>query len=229
MPAVLSIESSTTKVGSLAFHSDGELLAYRECQVERSHSEVLGVALNDMLAELRISSKDLDAVAVSKGPGSYTGLRIGVSLAKGLCYAHQIKLMGVGTLQSMALEVKQRNLPPGYLCPMIDARRMEVYCQVFNEHLDELSQVQSVIVDEDAFSEYRDQTLYLFGDGAEKCRSVIRHPNVVYIEDIHPNAKHIGLLATRSLEVGIFENLAYFEPYYLKEFIAKKPSGKNLV
>ncbi len=229
MSYLLSIETST-KVGSVAIHQNGKLLAYHENFVENSHSEHLPVTIREMLAERGIAFQQLDAVAISKGPGSYTGLRIGVSVAKGICFANDIPLIAVETLSSMAMEVVSLSCEHGLLCPMIDARRMEVYCQLFGENLSELSHVEAKIIDEKSFRELlNNNMIYFFGNGAQKCKDVLQHKNAGFIDGIYPKAKFIGELAIHKFEEKKFENLAYFEPYYLKEFIAKKPSGKSSV
>lgn len=229
MAAILSIETST-RVGSVALHVEGQLLLYHENFVEKSHSEGLVKNIGNLLDEARLKPADLDAVAVSKGPGSYTGLRIGISAAKGLCYGHNLKLISVDTLLSMAYEVNALGISDGYYCPMIDARRMEVYCGLFDRELACANGVQAVVVDQESFSEHlAAHRIYFFGNGAKKCRETLRHPNAVFISGVYPKAKNIGHLACSKLAGNDIENLAYFEPYYLKEFIAKKPSGKNLV
>lgn len=229
MGLILSLETSTN-VGSAALHQSGKLLLYHENQIEKSHSEHLATVINNLLQLADVKVNDLDAIAVSRGPGSYTGLRIGVSLAKGLCYAYDTKLIAVNTLQSMAKEVAGHIYEDVFLCPMIDARRMEVYCQLFNSDLKEKSEVSAEIIEEDSFSEnLKTNKVLFFGNGAQKCKEIIKAPNARFIEDIVPRARFIGELAQAKYEAGEFENLAYFEPYYLKEFLAKKPSGKNLV
>lgn len=229
MSVVLSIESST-KVGSIALHVDGQLLIYHESFIEKSHSEHLAKTLSNVLVEASVAPREVDAVAVSKGPGSYTGLRIGVSIAKGFCYAHDIKLIAVDTLLSMAYEIREMGLTDSLYCPMIDARRMEVYCQVFDKDLVPVNEVEAVIMDKNSFQQLLQYNkIYFFGNGSEKCKGLLNHYGASFVDGIYPKAKNIGDLAVKKLSEGIVENLAYFEPYYLKEFMVKKPSGKNLV
>ena len=229
MNYILSIDTST-RISSVAIHKQGELVCESINRIENSHAESLPSAIKGVLAECRMEFKDLSAVAISKGPGSYTGLRIGVSMAKGICYGNDIPLMGISTLKSMALEVISSKNISGILCPMIDARRMEVYCQFFDDELEELSQVQAMIIDENSLDNWtQKEQVYYFGDGAKKCVEILNNPKITLIEDVYPYAKNIGILAWEKFRSEEFENLAYFEPYYLKDFIAKKPSGKNLV
>jgi len=226
MALILSIDTST-EVGSAALHEGDSLKIYHENFIEKSHSEFLVKTIKDILTEAEISADELDAVAVSKGPGSYTGLRIGVSIAKGICYGSNVKLISVETLTAMALEVGSLNILEGCFCPMIDARRMEVYCQVFDKQLRPKGEVESKIIEEDSFREYLDeQKMYFFGNGSGKCKGVLKSKNSSFVDGIYPKAKYIGQLALKKYNTGSFENLAYFEPYYLKEFMTKKPSKK---
>lgn len=228
---ILSIETST-HVGSVALHIDGELMAYHENHQQKSHSEYLAVAIDNMIKECNIRRDAIDVVAVAKGPGSYTGLRIGVSLAKGICFGTGAKLVSVGTLEVMTFQL-QTLLPfrdKTLLCPMIDARRMEVYCQLFDRKLNAINEIEAKIIDGHSFSEFLEEfEIYFFGNGASKCKEIIKSDNAVFLEDVYPSARYIGDIALDKIKIGKTENVAYFEPYYLKEFIAKKPSGKNLV
>ncbi len=229
MNYILSIETST-RISSVAVHRQGELVCESVNTVENSHAESIPAAIKKVMVDGKIDFKDLSAVAVSKGPGSYTGLRIGVSIAKGICYGNGISLIGINTLKSMALEAKNAKNISGVLCPMIDARRMEVYCQFFDDALVELSDVQALIIDANSLEDWVGREhVYYFGDGAGKCKEILNGLKVTLIEDVYPYAKNIGILAWKKFKLGEFENLAYFEPYYLKEFMVKKPSGKNLV
>ncbi len=231
MGLILMIETAT-EVCSVALSLNGKLLALKESLKGNSHSENIAVFIDDILKENGKLPSELDAVAVSKGPGSYTGLRIGVSSAKGLCFALSIPLISVNTLQSMATglvnscQIKDNVL----LCPMIDARRMEVYSALYNTKLEMIRGVQADIVDHTTYAEYiQNQKLYFFGNGAEKCREVLgNHPNIKIIENITLSAKNMIALAEEKFAKSEFENVAYFEPFYLKDFIAAKAVVKGL-
>lgn len=177
-----------------------------------------------MLSHASLSPSQIDAVAISAGPGSYTGLRIGTSTAKGLCFALDKPLIAVNTLQAMANGIKKYNLQNHLLCPMLDARRMEVYCLVYGEKGETMLTTQAKIIDENSFAELLAQTpITFFGSGSEKCRDMIRHPNAYFITDVTPSAANMGTLAHQKFLQGQFEDLAYFEPFYLKEFKPPKP------
>lgn len=224
---ILSIETSTT-VCSVALHRGQNLVAYLEYRMEKSHSSLLAVLIDEILRNTGVKIPDLEGVAVSAGPGSYTGLRIGVASAKGICYAADKPLLAVSTLQAMALEV-QRNCSPllaenTLLCPMLDARRMEVYCALYNRQMQEVMAVTPKIIDEQAFAEeIKGHTLLLFGNGSVKCRTVLQNSAFSYLEGIVPSAKTTGLLAAEKLAAKEFEDLAWFEPFYLKKFQGTKP------
>lgn len=184
--------------------------------------------MNEAIKQAGLKPADLDAVCVSKGPGSYTGLRIGVSAAKGLCYGLGIPLLSVGSLESMAhwatSSFKQVLADVAFLCPMIDARRMEVYTQLFDASLNELQPVTAEIIDESSFSSVLEKGKVAFlGDGAAKCKEVINHPNAVFIDDFNPSAQGMIALAEQKFVEKQFEDVAYFEPYYLKDFVTGKP------
>lgn len=240
MAYILHLETST-KVCSVALSCDGELVAcHEEASVSYSHSRLLTVFIERVMKEANLNMTMLSAVAVSMGPGSYTGLRIGVSTAKGLCYGLDIPLIAVSTLHAMAIHCKdtlcQRKdiVPPASLeaiyCPMIDARRMEVYTGLFNHHtLKPINDIEAVIIEPDSFSEILDEHKVLFfGDGAAKCAGVITRNNAIFIDDINPSAKGMIAPATAKYIEGAFEDLAYFEPFYLKDFVAGKPKVKGL-
>ena len=229
MALILSIETST-KTSSIAIHEKGELIASQHIHIDKSHSEYLTLSIKYLFETSGFNLNDLEAVAISKGPGSYTGLRIGTSSAKGICYALDIKLIGINTLEAMALGISPHYSDKVILCPMIDARRMEVYCLLNRPDMSNIEETQSKIIDKHSFENYlMKHKVVFFGNGAGKCREVIQHPNAIFIEDIHPSSEHIGSLAWQAFQNQKFENLAYFEPFYLKDFIAKKPSAKNLV
>ena len=220
---ILNIETST-KACSVAIHNDGKLLNCKESVTEEfSHSEKLLLFISDVMNESRISFSQLNAVAVSMGPGSYTGLRIGVSTAKGLCYALDIPLISVSTLQAMAygmLNVSKADL----FCPMIDARRMEVYSAFFDSDNIMVREVQADIVDGSSYDVELRKKVIFFGDGSDKLKDVIKHKNAIFQSDFYPSAEFIGVLSYNKFVESNFEDVAYFEPYYLKDFVAGKKS-----
>lgn len=219
---ILSIETAT-KVCSVAIHNQGTLVAVAELHMANSHSEHLSMLIKNLLERSEVKRENLTAIAVSAGPGSYTGLRIGTSTAKGLCFALDIPLIAVDTLEALALTFAKYTKNT-LLCPMIDARRMEVYCQIRDNALGVIQETEAKIIDEDSFSELLDsQKIAFFGNGSEKCREVITHINATFIQDVTPSATSIGELAWSAFEKQEFEDLAYFEPHYLKEFQAIKP------
>ncbi|MDR1090888.1 MAG: tRNA (adenosine(37)-N6)-threonylcarbamoyltransferase complex dimerization subunit type 1 TsaB [Prevotella sp.] len=230
MPYILSIETAT-EVCSVAVSNGGQVLFYKEETKGPSHAVLLGQFVNEAIEELRKANIRPDAVAVSCGPGSYTGLRIGVSEAKGLCYGLNIPLIAINTLKIMAHgALKQgKTEKDTLLCPMIDARRMEVYDTVYDNSLQELRPVSADIIDENSFSEFlADKQILFFGNGAEKCKSVLHHPNVLFSDDIYPKATDMIQLAEESFDKKEFADAAYFEPFYLKEFVATTPKNKVL-
>ena len=224
MSLILSIDTST-KVCSVALHSDGKLLAISELYTEKSHSGMLTTLCENVVRYAGFSLNDLDAFAVAKGPGSYTGLRIGVSTAKGFCFALDKPLIAVNTLEAMAYQLKDFYDETHLLCPMIDARRMEVYCQILDNQMNVISETEAKIINELSFSEILDEKkIVFFGDGATKCRAEISHKNAVFLNtEIHPSAKTVGLVATKSFEKSLFENVVTFEPFYLKDFVGTQP------
>lgn len=187
---------------------------------EYSHDALLHVFMKEAMEEAGLAWTDLEAVAVSKGPGSFTGLRIGVAAAKGLCFSLDIPLIGIPTLQSMASQIA---ISGGVLIPMLDARRMEVYAAVYDRDYREVGPTRAEVITGDSFAEWaREGSVHLLGSGAEKCRGVLTHPNFGFHTGIQPSARELGPLAASRFEQGDFEDLAYFEPFYLKDFIAKK-------
>ncbi len=220
MPLILSIETST-KICSVALRRGYTLLASAEIVIERSHSKYITVLINNLFTYSGEKITDLSAVAVSKGPGSYTGLRIGVSTAKGICYALEKPLIAISTLESMAFEVNRFNTQKALLCPMIDARRMEVYCALYDTSLTCTEAVNAKIIDENSFAELlTEQSIIFFGDGSQKCMDLIgKHKNAIFIDNVYPSAVHIGALAISAFEKTQFEDVAYFEPFYLKDFM----------
>jgi len=224
MSLILSIETAT-KVCSVALMNNDMVLGSQELYVERSHSEFLAVMIQDLLKYTGKDTKELSAVAVSEGPGSYTGLRIGVSTAKGLCFGLDIPLIAVNSLLSMAFEVKNYNIGEFDLCPMLDARRMEVYCMITNHDLDIKQETKAKIIDESSFAdELKSNNILFFGNGMSKCRRILsQNENANFIDDIHPRASNIGHLAYHKYQKQEFVNTETFEPFYLKDFIATVP------
>ena len=225
MSCILHIETSTN-VCSVAVSEDGQCIFSKEDFSGPNHAVSLGTFVDEALSFADSHAIPVDAVAVSCGPGSYTGLRIGVSMAKGICYANDIKLLSVPTLQLMCVPILLREMvdDDALLCPMLDARRMEVYAAVYDRALREVRPVQADIVDADTYRRLLDEhPVYFFGNGAEKCMSVINHPNAHFIPDIHPLAKWMMPLAERRMMNQQYEDVASFVPFYLKDFVAKMP------
>ena len=217
MSVILHIETSTD-VCSVAVSEDGHVIFHQEDHSGPNHAERLGTFVDEALS--------FTAVAVSSGPGSYTGLRIGVSMAKGICYGRDLKLLSVPTLELLCVPVLLRELAEddALLCPMLDARRMEVYAGIYDRGLRPVREIGADIVDGSTYREYLDQhPVYFFGNGASKCMEAINHPNARLIEGIEPLAKWMQPLAERRFLNGQFEDVAYFVPFYLKDFVAKKP------
>ena len=236
MALILSIETGTD-ICSVALANDGELMALRESDEGRDHAKKVALFVDELLRETGVQPSDIDAIAVGKGPGSYTGLRIGVSFAKGMCYALGIPLIAIGSLDALTevaredfeagiLDVEEGDWAQAKLCPMVDARRMEVYAQVFDVEGKPESDVVAEVVTEDSFKEWRAKGKFvIFGNGAKKCAEVL--PDAI-IESVVPSARGIVRLAEEAFNAGKFEDLAYFEPFYLKDFIVI-PSKKKLL
>lgn len=223
MSLILGIETST-KICSVAISDGGKLLALKEEGGEYSHSEKLTVFIQDILKEAGLQLENIDAVAVSKGPGSYTGLRIGVSVAKGLCYALNKPLISVDTLQAMALGMSKAENADLY-CSMIDARRMEVYTALYDSNNKIVESVSAKIIDENSFSKkLKENQIMFFGDGSEKCKeSLGGNSNTIFSDKGLPSAQYVNQIALEKFNNQEFEDVAYFEPYYLKDFIATTP------
>lgn len=225
MACILHIETST-EACSVAVSEDGLAEFKLEDLQGPSHAVQLGVFVDEALSFVDNHGMPLDAVAVSCGPGSYTGLRIGVSMAKGICYGRNLPLIAIPTLEVMSVPVLlQQDLPDdALLCPMIDARRMEVYAAIYDRALNMKRSIAADIVDESSYLEYLEsQPVYFFGNGAAKCREKITHPNAHFIEGVRPLARWMFPLAEKALAGKDFKDVAYFEPFYLKEFIASTP------
>ncbi|MAY52674.1 MAG: tRNA (adenosine(37)-N6)-threonylcarbamoyltransferase complex dimerization subunit type 1 TsaB [Flavobacteriaceae bacterium] len=216
MAILLCIETATTNC-SVALSVNGSVIALKEDRSDRySHAEQLHVFINLVLEEAGVGKEQLDAVVVSKGPGSYTGLRIGVSAAKGLCYALDKPLVSVSTLRALAGQVKGTD----FIIPMLDARRMEVYAAVFGAQYELLRETQAEIVDESSFEEYLQQGPTTFiGSGVEKFQKLVTHENAKYVKDAMPSASDLVPIAEEKFMKRDFEDVAYFEPYYLKDFV----------
>ncbi|MHB1107989.1 MAG: tRNA (adenosine(37)-N6)-threonylcarbamoyltransferase complex dimerization subunit type 1 TsaB [Lutibacter sp.] len=217
MILILNIETAT-KNCSVSISKEGKTIALKELNDGNySHAEKLHKLIEQVVLEAKIELSHLKAIAVSKGPGSYTGLRIGVSAVKGLCFALDIPMISVNTLQSLALSV---SIDKGYKIPLLDARRMEAYSQVFNDKNEKIRDVHAEIIDSDSFSEFLNADIvYFFGDGAEKCKEIITHKNAVFIDGKFPSAKEMSVISYEKYSKNEFEDVAYFEPFYLKEFI----------
>jgi len=222
MSLLLSLETSTS-VCSVALHANGSLLAQIELHEDQAHSRKLSGMIKHVLEVADKKIEDLDAVAVSSGPGSYTGLRIGISTAKGLCYASNIPLVAVNTLDIIAGEVNRNNPGRALCCPMIDARRMEVYCAILDSDNQYRTSIEAKVIDAFSFQDVLENSTILFcGNGALKCRGTITHPNAVFVDMVYPNAVTLGMLAYKKFQQNNFEDLVSFEPLYLKEFLVKK-------
>lgn len=225
MSCILHIETST-QVCSVALSEDGQCIFSKTDLEGPSHAVTLGVYVDEALSFADSHAIPLDAVAVSCGPGSYTGLRIGVSMAKGICYGRNLPLIGIPTPEVMCVPLLlDEELPEdALLCPMIDARRMEVYAALYDRALHPVREIEAVIIDESSYEDYLNRgPVYFFGNGAAKCKEKIMHPNARFVEDIHPLAKWMFPLAEKAFARGDFKDVAYFEPFYLKEFVASKP------
>jgi len=227
MALILNIETSEN-ICSVALSENGKLISVKETAEERQHAKLLSPFISELFAETGIDIKKLDAVAITKGPGSYTGLRIGVSTAKGICFGTGAKLIAIGTLDSMAYKAAQKYKTNNILlCPMIDARRMEVYTQIFDTNMNTISSIEAKILNEDSFSSMlKTNKLVFFGSGMPKFKEIINNNNAIFDTEILPSAKNIITLSYEKYKNSEFENLAYFEPYYLKDFIAIKPKNK---
>lgn len=228
MGIILNIETATD-ICSVSVSSKGKLLAIRETDEPNSHSLLLATMIKQILHEGNIASEQLNAVAVSSGPGSYTGLRIGVSLAKGLCYSLDIPLIAISTLESMANGIAEKNTDAQYFIPMIDAGRMEVYSAVFEKNMKLLEKPSPTIIDTNSFSKYFSMgKVAVFGNGAQKCKSVLNHSNAIYPNSGLPSAESMVSVAENYYNMKKFVDTAYFEPVYLKEFQAKISKVKGL-
>ena len=224
MTLILGIETAT-KNCSVALFNNGIVIAEKEHISDGyTHAEQLNLFIQDVIDSVNITLNKVEAVALSMGPGSYTGLRIGTSTAKGLCYALDIPLIAISTLRTMAFTMAE-NKNSAIYCPMIDARRMEVFSALYDVNNKEIRGVQADIVDENTYAGFLSNEILFFGDGSLKCQEIVNHKNAKFVEGIYPSAKSLGILAKAKFENKDFEDVAYFEPYYLKDFVAgrKKP------
>nr|WP_321453650.1 tRNA (adenosine(37)-N6)-threonylcarbamoyltransferase complex dimerization subunit type 1 TsaB [uncultured Carboxylicivirga sp.] len=233
MARILSIETSTG-VCSVAYSVDGKVVDSKELFEANSHAAHLTVLIDQLLSENNLTaSTDLDAVAVSSGPGSYTGLRIGVSTAKGICFAADLPLIAIDSLHIMSYPVInkewKKQSTPYLFCPLMDARRMEVYTALFDSEMNLKEKISAKIIDEDTFAPLlTNNTVVFYGNGAQKCKEVINHSNAIFIDDAHPLAKNLAPMAEEHFNQNKFEDVAYFEPFYLKDFVATTPKKKVL-
>lgn len=237
MSTILHVETAT-RVCSLALSIDGKIIAKRESSEKNIHSSVITIFIDEIIKEAEMEFSGLDAVCVSKGPGSYTGLRIGVSTAKGLCYALDKPLIAIGTLQALAWGARQQILGISnkvnekiILCPMIDARRMEVYYALFDRDLNYMRDTRAEVIRTDSFDDlFKDHQIWFTGDGAEKCHELFQEQlNARLPENLLPSADFLAELAEKKFIARQFEDIAYFEPFYLKDFIPGIPRVKGLI
>ena len=240
---IIAIETATT-ICSVALIKDEKTIGLLESDETNSHSKILHILIDRLLKDAGTDISSVKAIAISKGPGSYTGLRIGVSAAKGLCYAKDIPLIGINTLQSMAYGMRERALSEGiipehkhpYFIPMIDARRMEVFTAVYDKDLNAVKETSAEIITPETIDTWRksvnasDYVLILGGDGAAKCKEVLppTKDTIVYLDSFEASAGYMLEPAIKAFKEQQFEDTAYFEPFYLKDFIAGKPRGKGL-
>lgn len=227
MAILLSIETSTS-TSSVALHGDGVLISQEVNAIPQSTASQLAVMIQRLLKQSQIQPNELSGLVVTSGPGSYTGLRIGVATAKGLCYALSIPLIAVNSLELMTRNAREVNLEneTDWFCPMLDARRMEVYCLLINQAGETIQSTHARVIDHNSFaSELKENKILFFGDGAEKCKQVIQSPQALFLDGIHPTAEFLGYLGYVRWTNQQFENLGDFEPFYLKDFLIKKPNS----
>ena len=224
MAIILALDTST-KNCSVALFNGNKIIALKEKNSDGyAHAEKLTLFIEEVIKSANLTLKEIKAIAISKGPGSYTGLRIGTSTAKGLCYALDIPLISISTLKAMAFTMAKNHVTDIY-CPMIDARRMEVFSAIYDVENNEIRGIQADVVDKQTYTNFLNNEALFFGDGALKCKEIINHKNAKFLEGICPSAKDLGKLAHAKFMNKDFEDVAYFEPFYLKDFVAgkKKP------
>ncbi len=231
MAIILNIETATPTL-SVALSKDGKNIASKTMHQQNVHAELITVFIEEVITKAKVNIFDLDAVSVSKGPGSYTGLRIGVSAAKGICYAQDIPLIAIDTLEALAYGISlkmDKSDENAIICPQIDARRMEVYDALYGSNGQLVRDVEATIVDASTYLKYLEKQKVCFGGtGTEKCKDVITHINAVFIDNLNPSAEYMAILAEKKYQAKAFENTAYFEPFYLKNFVAAKSKVKGL-
>lgn len=229
MACILHLETSTN-VCSVAFSENGNTLFRKESYEGQAHAVLLGIYVEEALQAARTGGLMPDAVAVSSGPGSYTGLRIGISMAKGLCFGYGIPLISVPTLELLASTAFRRHVPEAdFLCPMLDARRMEVYTAVYDAAMQLVQPARAEVVTPESYTGWQERgRVCFFGNGAAKCREVISPANALFLENVYPLAADMVPLAEAAFAGKRFEDVAYFEPFYLKEFQATVPKNKVL-
>ena len=232
MALILCIETASD-VCSVSLAKDGKTIEMRETTEERSHASQISIFINDILKKESIFPADLNAVSVSKGPGSYTGLRIGVSVSKGVCYGASIPLIGIPTLQALSWGVSEllpesfKNDSNTWLCPMLDARRMEVYSAFYSTSFKEMKKTSADIISQESYIDILSKRkVVFFGNGSKKCKAVIHHPNALFLDNIHTSASKMAFFAEDAYINRKFEDVAYFEPFYLKDFQTTTPKNK---
>ncbi len=225
MALILNIETAT-KNCSVSLSNKEEILAIKELNDGNySHSENLHVFIESILNSVDKSMSDIDAVAVSKGPGSYTGLRIGVSAAKGLCFSLEIPLISVSTLASLSHSITVEK--DAFIVPLLDARRMEVYSAIFDSQYHQIREVKAEVIESTSFKEFLEMgKVYFLGDGAEKCKEFIKHNNAIFLDEYFPSAKQMAVLSYTKYKKNDIEDVAYFEPFYLKDFLITTSKNK---
>lgn len=228
MALILNIDTSTS-VCSVVLAKDGKVTGKKESNEGGNHSVLLGIYIDSLLKENGLTVKQLDAIAISMGPGSYTGLRIGISMAKGLCYAADKPLIAVPTLQALARSVSAEIKEDVWYCPMLDARRMEVYTAFFDKDNHTIVDTKAEVIDENSFAGIlATRKVYFFGNGSDKVKNTLNGPNACYIANIETSATNMAEIAEQKFHEKAFVNVAYFEPLYLKDFIATTPKKKVL-
>lgn len=217
---ILNIETAT-KNCSVSIAKNGEVLIFKDINTGAySHAEKLHPLIKSLLEQIKLKFSDLNAIAVSKGPGSFTGLRIGVSTAKGLCFALNIPLISIDTLFVLANYLKVNE---GYIIPLVDARRLEVYTAVYNSNYEQISPIEAKILNDNSYKEYLDKKpVYFVGDGVEKFKTICKHKNAHFKDNVWPSAKEMGIVSFNKYKKGDIEDIAYFEPFYLKDFLITK-------
>ncbi len=228
MSCILAIETST-EVCSVALGQDGDVIFEKVCEENNAHTRFLASFVDEANSFANSHAIPLDAVAITEGPGSYTGLRIGTSTAKGLCYGLDVPLITIPTLKMLCVRplLYEDLEEEALLCPMVDARRMEVYAAIYDRALNGIRETQADIVDESTYAEYLEkQPVYFFGNGAEKCKEIIKHPNARFITGVKAHAKNMLPLAEMAIAKRVFADVAYFEPFYLKDFVATKAKNQ---